>query len=776
MPSTKSGSPPAKPDSQTAGRVTFPVRGMTCAACQSFVQKTLEDQPGVSAATVNLMMHNATVFYDPSAITPRQLADAVNETGYEAEIVEQRASAVEQQDEQDREADLEYRSFRSKALWSFAAAVVAMFASMPIMSHTGADRLLLAFHRLVAAPVNALLPGLANTPPPILHTFLLVLTTAVMVFAGRRFYVKAWSAARHRTADMNTLIAMGTGAGYLYSVVSSFRAFAGAPPHETAVYYEAVVFIIALILVGNTLEARAKRKTSAALRALAHLQPSTARIDRGGSEIEIPIAQLQLGDIVVARPGERIAADGVVRDGNSSVDESMLTGEPVPVDKSTGDRVIGGTLNTHGLLRYTVSALGAETMLEQVLRLLREAQGEKAPVQRLADRISAIFVPVVLLIAVATLAGWLAAGATFQWALTMAVSVLIIACPCAMGLAVPTAMMVATGRGAQFGLLIRGGEALERLEKVDTVVFDKTGTLTEGKPEIVAASDFAGRDLSLIASLESASEHPLARAVVRYAEANHVTIQRPERFKALSGQGAEGVVDGAQVLVGKPDLLSGRGIDIDIAEGQSAQGRTVLWAAVDGRLAGWLAVTDRPRPEAAAAVAGLQSSGLRVVVLTGDQESTARAIASELGIIDVIAGVLPEGKLDALKQLQTSGRVVAMAGDGINDAPALAAADVGIAMATGSDVAMEAADVTLMRADLSAVARVIQLSRATMRTMRQNLFWAFIYNVIGIPLAAGLFYPAFGLALSPVFASAAMAFSSVSVVTNSLRLAAFRPR
>lgn len=389
MRSTVSVSQPGKPKAGAAAKVTFPVRGMTCAACQSFVQKTLEQQPGVESATVNLMLHNATVTYRPDTVTPLQLVGAVNETGYEAEIVEQQRSAVEEQEEQDREAEREYRAIRAKAIWSFVAAAVSMVVSTPLMTHQGLDRLMVAFHRWMAAPVNALLPWLAETPPAALHVFLFALTTAVMVFAGRRFFVKAWSALKHKTADMNTLIALGTGAGYLYSTASSVIALTGGPHVDAPVYYEAVVTIIALVLVGNTLEARAKRKTSAALRSLAQLQPATARIDRDGSEIEIPISQLRHGDILIARPGERIAADGVVVDGATSIDESMLTGEPIPVDKAAGDRVIGGTLNAHGLIRYRAHALGAETMLEQVLRMLRDAQGEKAPVQRLADRISA---------------------------------------------------------------------------------------------------------------------------------------------------------------------------------------------------------------------------------------------------------------------------------------------------------------------------------------------------------------------------------------------------
>ncbi|MGJ5813110.1 heavy metal translocating P-type ATPase [Paludibaculum fermentans] len=705
-------------------KLTFPVRGMTCAACQSFVQKTLQAQPGVRDATVNLMLHNATVEFDPASVSPQSLVDAVNDTGYEAALPVARRSIADEQLERDREAETEYRGLRLRAGVSLGIGAVMM----------------------------ALMPFLHSLPHTAMNAVQMAASLFVMTWAGHRFYRKAWAALRHKTSDMNTLIALGTGSAFLYSAFS---------PHD--VYYEAVVFILALVLVGNTLEARAKRKTAAALQALAKLQPATARVERLGQELDLPVEDLEQGDILIARPGERIAADGVILDGLSSVDESMLTGEPIPVEKTTGDRVIGGTLNKQGLLRYRAGALGAETVLEQVLRLLRDAQGEKAPMQRLADRVSAVFVPVVVLIALCTMAAWyFAAGQTAASSFAAAVAVLIIACPCAMGLAVPAAIMVATGRAAGMGLLFKGGEAIERLDKVDTIVFDKTGTLTEGHPEVVKYEPAVSPDpLPWIAALEHASEHPLAQALVRYS-AGRESAAAVVNFQALPGMGAEGTVEGHPVLIGRRSLLAERGIEVPIEDTEGSQGHTTLWAAVDGRFAARFALADKPRAEAKAVLSELKQMGLRLLMVTGDQEPAARAVAAALGIDEVIAGVLPAGKLEILQRLSAEGRHVAMVGDGINDAPALAAA-TGIAMASGADVAIAAADVTLMREGLSMVPSSLKLARATVRTMRQNLFWALVYNAVSIPVAA------LGL-LNPVLASAAMSLSSVSVLTNSLRL------
>ena len=769
-------------------RITIPVTGMTCAACSGRVQRALSRQPGVVDAAVNLMLANATVVYDPSRTSPEALVEAIRATGYGAELPAPERTAFEEQEERDRAQAKEFRELARKAIVSLLAGVLAMLASMPLMASAAHDA-----HAATADPfmrwvmgwlspvLERAMPWLYAIPSPVLTYGLLAVTVFIMAWAGRHFYTRAWSAFRHHSADMNTLIAVGTGAAFLYSVAATvapgFFLSRGIAPD---VYYEAVIIIIALILTGNALEARAKRQTSAALRALADLQPPTARVERDGREADIPVEQVREGDIVVVRPGERIPVDGEIVSGASAVDESMLTGESLPVEKTVGDAVIGGTINRTGAFRYRATTLGEASVLARIVRLMREAQGSRAPIQKLADRISGVFVPVVIQIAIATFAVWyvLADAAPAVRGMAAAVAVLIIACPCAMGLAVPTAVMVATGRGAALGILIKGGEALQRAGDVTTVVLDKTGTVTEGKPAVTAVVPVPGVDeaelLWLAGSLEASSEHPLAEAIVqRASEAGRVLV-RAGSFESLTGLGAQGVVAGHTVLVGNATLMRDRGVDVAPlaarAEQLAEQGCTPVYVAVDGALAGLIAVADPIRPASRSAIARLQRMGLDVVMLTGDNERTARAVAREAGITRVVAGVLPDGKVAEIERLKAEGRVVAMVGDGINDAPALARADVGIAIGTGTDIAVEASDITLMRADLNGVADAIALSRRTMRTMKQNLFWAFIYNVIGIPVAAGVLYPAFGVLLSPVLASAAMAFSSVSVVSNSLRL------
>jgi Cu+-exporting ATPase len=610
---------------------------------------------------------------------------------------------------------------------------------------------------------------------------LLFLTATVMVWAGGRFYVRAWKALKHRSADMNTLIALGTGAAFLFSVFATVapQVFVdrGVAPD---VYYEAVIIIIAFILGGNALEARAKAGTATAIRALINLRPTAARVRRDGVDRDVPLEDVREGDVIVVRPGERLAVDGVVTSGSSAVDESMLTGEPLPVAKTVGDRVIGATINKTGSFTYRATSVGADSMLSQIVRLMRDAQGSRAPIQGLADRVSAVFVPTIIAISVLTFVAWyfFADSAPLLRAFTAAVSVLIIACPCAMGLAVPTAVMVATGRGAQLGVLIKGGEALERAGSADTVVLDKTGTVTEGRPSVVAIeprSPWTERTLfELVASLERGSEHPLAAAIVETASARGISLTASESFESVAGKGITGVVQGHALVVGNESLMRDWGVDVGVmrawVEERTQRAETVMYANVDGTLAGALAVADAVRPTSARVIRELRDLGLDVVLLTGDVSATANAVARDVGIDRVIAGVLPAGKVDAIRQLQDEGHVVVMVGDGINDAPALARADVGIAMGSGTDVALEAGDIALLRPDLGGVATAVRLSRRTMRTMRQNLFWAFIYNVLGVPIAAGVLYPAAGILLSPILASAAMALSSVSVVTNSLRL------
>jgi Cu+-exporting ATPase len=773
-------------------RVNIPVSGMTCAACQSFVERTLAGEAGVQDASVNLMLHNATVTFDPRITSTAALVEKIRGTGYGAEMPSSVDSVFETQQRSDEGQLREYHELRRKAWISGIAGIVAMLLSMPLMSMSRAGGLQRMRDPFMNWSMRVLDPVLRSTLPWIfeigdsaIRWSLFALSAFIVAWAGRRFYVKAWSALLHKTADMNTLVALGTGAAFLYSAATTiapgfFIAHGIAPD----VYYDAALMIIALVLTGNTLESRAKGSTAQALRKLVELQPKTARVLRDGAEQDLPLNAIQHGDMILVRPGERIPTDGVVLSGKSSVDESMLTGESMPVEKAAQDRVIGGTLNQRGSLEYRATTLGAESMLAQIVRLLRDSQASRAPVQRLADRISAVFVPTVLALAIVTFAAWrlFAPGAGIMQAFAAAVTVLVIACPCAMGLAVPTAVMVATGRGAAFGLLIKGGEALERLEKVDTVVIDKTGTITTGRPdvaEILSTAGFSESDLLRIAaSLERASEHPLGEAVVRRATEDGIALPQAESFESLPGRGVTGIVQRHTVLIGNPALLLDYAVLTEPLEKDaariSAQGRTPLWIAVDNVLAGVIAVADTVKPTSAEAIRQFHREKLRVVMLTGDNEQTARAIAREVDVDNVIAGVLPQGKVEAIRKLQAEHRVVAMVGDGVNDAPALAQADVGITMATGSDIAMEAGDVTLMRSDLTGVAAAIALSRGTMRVMRQNLFWAFAYNVVGIPIAAGILYPVCGLLLSPVLASAAMAFSSFSVVTNSLRLSRLR--
>jgi Cu+-exporting ATPase len=771
--------------------LTLPVSGMTCAACQARVQRALERTPGVTSASVNLMMGNAAVSYDPARVSTDDLVTAIRATGYDSPARAVHDDAIAEQSAHDSEQLREYHVLRRRALFSLMAGAVATVASMPLMAESAHGASVDPFmHWVMAALTPTLrgaLPWLYAIPPATLSWFLLALTLVVMVWAGRHFYTRAWKAFQHHGADMNTLIAVGTGAAFAWSVLATvspgFFVARGVAPD---LYYEAVILIIAFILTGNAFEARATRRTASALRALADLQPAVARVLRDNVEVDLPIAEVLGGDTVVVRPGERVAVDGEVLRGESSVDESMLTGESIPVAKLPGDRVIGGTVNGTGVLRIRATTLGSESMLARIVELMRSAQSSRAPIQAMADRISAIFVPVVISIAIATFVAWfiLAEAAPAMRGFAAAVAVLIIACPCAMGLAVPTAVMVATGKGAELGLLIKGGEALERTGAVTTVVLDKTGTVTAGTPavtevtlptpHVVDESEL----LAMVASLESSSQHPLAAALVRAATDRGIAFVEAESFASVTGKGATGVVLGHAVLVGNEALLSDWSIPIadpEVAAGLASRGRTPVHVAIDGRYAGVIGVADPVRDTSMAAIARLKELGLDVVLLTGDLQATAEAVAREAGISHVIAGVLPDGKVAEVVRLQSEGRVVAMVGDGINDAPALAQADVGLAMGGGSDIAIEAADVALLRSDLRSVADAISLSRRTMGTMHQNLFWAFAYNVIGIPVAAGILYPAFGVLLSPVIASAAMAFSSVSVVGNSLRLRRWAP-
>ena len=784
-------------------RVTLPVEGMTCAACQARVQRTLSKLPGVDEASVNLMMHNAVVSFDSAKLSAEDLVAAIRDTGYESRLPDPADDLVAVQEARDEADRREYVSLRLKATVSLAIGAVAMVISMPLMAPSpvahgqGGTALHDDVHGPVADPLmqwvmtslspvfESWMPWLYRVDPQVLSWVLLGATLVVMTWAGRSFYTRAWAAARHRAADMNTLVAVGTGAAFLYSLTATL-----APQIFTSrglmpdVYYEAVVFILALVLTGRLFEAGARQRTSSALRALVSLQPRTARLERAAGVVDVAVDDVVRGDIVVVRPGERIPVDGVVLDGVTSVDESMLTGESMPVAKAPGGTVIGGTVNGTGGFRYRATTLGRDGMLSQIVRLMRDAQASRAPMQHLADRVSSVFVPVVMAIAVVTCLAWWVFGGegALVRGVAAGVSVLIIACPCAMGLAVPTAVMVATGRAAQFGALVKGGEALQRAGEVTTVVLDKTGTVTEGRPEVVAVipASHEGAEaewLSLAAAVERRSEHPLAAAVVRYAEGRAQATGGARDVggvMAVAGQGMRAVVDGRQVLVGNLQFLRSEGVETgafeDEAASLAAAAHSIVAVAVDGHASGVLGIIDPPRASSVDAIARMRRLGLRVVMVTGDNVDTARAVAATAGIDEVVAGVLPDGKVADVARRQEQGAVVAMVGDGVNDGPALARADVGIAMGSGTDLAIEASDITLLTPDLLGVARVVELSRRTVATMRQNLFWAFVYNVIGIPVAAGVLYPSFGVLLSPVVASAAMAFSSVSVVSNSLRL------
>ncbi len=749
--------------SVAARKSIFPVGGMTCASCVARVEQALSSVPGVISANVNLSSEKATVEYIEGtriADLKRAVKDAGYELGSEAEAVEDITVATQR----------EIRAMRNR----FILAVTLGFM-------------------ILALGFGASFAG---------KLYLLwALATPVQFWAGRQFYRGAWGALRHRTADMNTLIAVGTSAAYFYSVVAVlFPGLFVAPGLEPHVYFDTAAIIIGLILLGRFLEARAKGGTSEAIKKLIGMQPKTARVIRDGSEVEIPVDDVEVGDLILIRPGERVPVDGIIRRGYSSIDESMITGESIPVEKKEGDEVIGATINKTGSFQFEATKVGKNTTLAQIIRLVEEAQGSKAPIQRLADVIASYFVPIVIGIATATFIIWYLVGPApaLTFALLNFVAVLIIACPCALGLATPTAIMVGTGKGAEHGILIRSAESLERSHKIRSVLLDKTGTLTRGEPRvtdiITTASSSREEVLRLAASAERGSEHPLGEAIVRAASEEKLELSPVSDFSAVPGHGIEALVKGKKVLLGNLKLIKDRGLHLNGLEKEAhrlwEKGKTVMFLGIDNQLMGIIAVADTLKPGAKEAVEALHKMGAEVVMLTGDNQRTAEAIAQEVGIDRVFAEVLPEHKAQEVKKLQEGGRIVAMVGDGINDAPALAQADVGIAIGTGTDVAMEAADITLIGGDLGGIVTAISLSKRTMRTIKQNLFWAFAYNSALIPVAAGALYFVFGQAgvplglrfilgeygfLNPMLAAAAMAASSVTVVSNSLRLRRFRP-
>ncbi len=750
------------PEAPTTRDVSIPVGGMTCAACARAIERAVGKVAGVSQVGVNFATEKALVRYDPRAARLSEIKRAIADAGYVP-----LASEAETQAGVDAHAEAKQREIRAQ--WT--AFAVSASSSLPL--------LYLAMGAMIGLPLP---PALEPARHPLVFALVQLALVIPAVAAGRRFYVVGSKALLRLAPNMDSLIAMGTTAAIAYSLYS-LLAIAGGEAHAVHnLYFETAGIIITLILLGKALEAVTKGRTSESIKKLMALGPKTATVLHGGAEIEVPIDEVVEGDLVVVRPGGQIPVDGEVVSGRTAVDESMLTGESLPVEKGPGARVVGASLNKNGSITFKATRVGADTALARVIAFVEEAQGSKAPIARMADVVSGIFVPVVFAIAVLAAGAWLAAGQTLAFALTVFVAVLTIACPCALGLATPTAIMVGTGKGAEHGILIKCGTALETARAIDIVVFDKTGTITRGEPEVtdvVAAPGFGDLDvLALAASAEKGSEHPLGDAIVLAAGKRGAVVRPATDFQAVPGHGIEATVEGRRVLLGNARHLADSGVDVaagaEAADRLAGEGKTPMFVAVDGRYAGLVAVADVVKESSARAVAALHAMGVEVAMITGDSGKTAAAIARQVGIDRVLSETLPQDKAAEVERLQAEGRRVAMVGDGINDAPALARADLGIAIGSGTDVAMESADVVLMRSDLMGVPAAIALSKAVMRNIRQNLFWAFGYNVLGIPVAAGLLYPFGGPLLSPMIAAAAMSMSSVSVVTNALRLKRFR--
>jgi Cu+-exporting ATPase len=739
---------------------------MSCASCANNIEQTIRAVSGVQVCHVNFGAEQATVTYDSTHTDLATIQQAVGAAGYTAFPMQDDVLAPED-DAERRDRQLEQRQLTRRVWVSGIISAVLVIGSLPAMT-------------------GLTVPFI----PPWMHAawFQLLLTTPVVVWAGSRFFINAWKAFKRHTATMDTLVAIGTGTAFLYSLFPTvFPQWFIAQGLRPDVYFEAAAVIIALLLLGRLLEDRAKGQTSEAIRQLMGLQAKTARVMRDGREVDVPIAQVVLGDIIRVRPGEKIPVDGDIVEGASAIDESMVTGESLPVQKQPGDEVIGATLNKTGSFQFRATRIGKDTFLAQIVTLVQQAQGSKAPIQRLADQVIGWFVPAVIAIAILTFVIWYNVMGNVTMALMTAVGVLIIACPCALGLATPTSIMVGTGKGAENGILIKGAESLELAHKLQAIVLDKTGTITQGKPTVTDYITVNGttnhnelRVLRLAASVERHSEHPLAEAVVQYAQSQGVELATVQQFEAIAGSGVQGMVADRLLQIGTQRWMTELGINIrplqpawDTLE---AGGKTAIWIAVDGNVEGLMGIADAVKPSSIPAIRTLQKMGLEVVMLTGDNQRTANVIAREVGIDRVFADVRPEQKAATVAAIQAEGKVVAMVGDGMNDAPALAQADVGIAIGTGTDVAIAASDITLISGDLQGIVTAIQLSRATIRNIQQNLFFAFIYNVAGIPIAAGILYPIFGWLLSPIIAGGAMAFSSVSVVTNALRLRNFQPK
>ncbi|NEU82417.1 heavy metal translocating P-type ATPase [Nostoc sp. UIC 10630] len=746
---------------------TLKLRGMSCASCASSIEDAINSVPGVNECIVNFGAEQATVKYDPRRTDLEAIQEVVDAAGYSAYPLQKQNLMTGEDDAEKRYRLRESRDLMRKVMVGGIISTVLVIGSLPMMT---------ALH----LPV---IPAWLHNP-----WVQLILTTPVQFWCGYSFYINGWKALKHHAATMDTLIALGTSAAYFYSLFPtlfpSFFINQGLTPD---VYYETAAVVITLILLGRLFENRARGQTSEAIRKLIGLQAKTARLIRNGQEVDVPIEEVIIGDVILVRPGEKIPVDGEVIEGASTIDEGMVTGESVAVKKQPGDEVIGATINKTGSFKFRATRVGSDTVLAQIVQLVQQAQGSKAPIQRLADQVTGWFVPAVIAIAILTFIIWFNFTGNVTLALITTVGVLIIACPCALGLATPTSVMVGTGKGAENGILIKGAESLELAHKIQTIVLDKTGTITQGKPTVTdfvtvngTANGNEMRLVQLTASVERNSEHPLAEAVVRYAQSQEVTLADVKEFEAITGSGVQGIVSGHLVQIGTQRWMSELGIDTQALQQDKERleylGKTAIWITVDGQIQGLMGISDAIKPTSIQAIRALQKLGLEVVMLTGDNYRTAETIAREVGIERVLAEVRPDQKAATVQKLQSEGKIVAMVGDGINDAPALAQADVGMAIGTGTDVAIAASDITLISGDLRSIVTAIQLSRATIRNIRQNLFFAFIYNVAGIPIAAGILFPIFGWLLNPIIAGAAMAFSSVSVVTNALRLRKFQAK
>ena len=743
---------------------TLKITGMTCAACSARIEKIVGKMEGVDKVSVNLATEKALVSYDSEKTGLEEIREKIEKAGYGAVEIEEKKLV----DEDKLRKEKEIRTLWTKFIVSAVFAIPLLYFAMGSM-----------IERL-RFPIPSFLDPMMN---PMNYSILQIALTIPIVIAGHRFYTVGYKAIISRSPNMDSLIAMGTTAAIVYSLYSVYQIANGNSGAVEGLYFETAGVIITLILLGKSLESVSKGRTSEAIKKLMGLAPKTAIVIRDGREYEVPIEEVEIGHIILVKPGEKIPVDGAVTEGNTSIDESMLTGESIPVEKKEGDPVYAASLNKNGVIRFKATKVGGDTALAQIIKLVEEAQGSKAPIAQMADVVSGYFVPIVFGIAVAAFLAWFISGESLVFSLTIFIAILVIACPCALGLATPTAIMVGTGKGAEYGILFKGGAALETTHKVDTIVFDKTGTITEGKPEVTDILTVNGADknqlLQLAASAEKGSEHPLGEAIVSEADKEQLEFLKTDHFYAVPGRGIEVVLNGMPILLGNKKLMEERNISLSELERESdrlaEEGKTPMYVAMDQELAGIIAVADVVKESSLKAIEKLRTMGLEIAMITGDNRKTSEAIAKQMGIHRVLAEVLPQDKSNEVKKLQAEGRKVAMVGDGINDAPALAQADIGVAIGSGTDVAMESADIVLIRSDLMDVPTAIQLSKSTIRNIKQNLFWAFGYNVIGIPVAAGLLHLFGGPLLNPILAAAAMSLSSVSVLTNALRLKRFKP-